>query len=70
MICVLSALLISLPVHHPHVQKHLYLCPFLHLRSKHNLTASRLIINQSISSVKFSSLLEFSIDQAKKDKKD
>jgi hypothetical protein len=27
-------------------------------------------INQSISSVKFSSLLEFSIDQAKKDKKD
>jgi hypothetical protein len=25
MICVLNALLISLPVHHPHVQKHLHL---------------------------------------------
>jgi hypothetical protein len=68
MICLLNALLISLPVHHPHVQKHLHLCPFLHLGSKHS-TASRLIINQSISSVKFSSLLEFSIDQAKKRQK-
>ncbi len=57
MICVLNALLISLSVHHPHVQKHLHLCPFLHLRSKHNLTASRLIINQSTNQSHESSFL-------------
>jgi hypothetical protein len=67
MICVLNALLISLPV-----IIHMYrsTCIFPALWPKHNLTASRLIIDQSLSSVKFCSLLEFSIDQAKKDKKD